>query len=533
MRTLRPLFTLVVLVLSLAQPMGANAQLVLDAEITRLAQAETPAVLDTLKRLTSVDTGTTQAPGLLAVADMIEAFVKPLGAEVRRVAPAANVPGQNLVITFRGTGTRKIMLMAHLDTVCPAGVAAARPFRIDGNRAIAPGIADDKGGVANILHAIKVLHARGIKNYERITAVFNVDEERGSVGSRDLIRATAALHDVIFSAEPAGSSPESIVLGTSGAGRLSVQVQAGGPLSSTEEKPIEELANAILRSMDAPQKVADTRMNWTIARAEDPNGLKRLDSGRYKFATLTFRITGKASHAGVSPHLGANAVVEMAHLIARVSAAAAQFPQAQLHWRVASGGLISNVIPDRAQAVAELALPSTGELEAAAQNLLAAAGRVVVANARVEGEHKLGLATGLTGAGEAYATADVRLPDVPSFSALEAAARERVLQKKFANSRVTADGGGMGFPPFNATQDGKKLADLAQAIYAQLGGQITLVPRTYGATDAVWAAQSGKAVIENMGLPGGNCHSSDEEFVLIDRIGMRVNLLAEMIRSQL
>ena len=93
MRTFRPLFTLVVLVFSLAQPMGANAQLVLDAEITRLAQAETPAVLDTLKRLTSVDTGTTQAPGLLAVADMIEAFVKPLGAEVRRVAPAAKVPG--------------------------------------------------------------------------------------------------------------------------------------------------------------------------------------------------------------------------------------------------------------------------------------------------------------------------------------------------------------------------------------------------------------------------------------------------------
>lgn len=61
-----------------------------------------------------------------------------------------------------------------------------------------------------------------------------------------------------------------------------MQVQAGGPLSSTEEKPIEELADAILRSMDAPQKVPDTRMNWTIARAEDPDGLKRLDSGRYK-----------------------------------------------------------------------------------------------------------------------------------------------------------------------------------------------------------------------------------------------------------
>src|SRR5947209_2597679 len=81
----------------------------------------------------------------------------------------------------------------------PAGTAAARPFRIDGNRAIAPGIADDKGGVAVFLHAFKLLKATGFSDYERVTMVFNTDEERGSSGSRDLIRRQAQDHDAVLS----------------------------------------------------------------------------------------------------------------------------------------------------------------------------------------------------------------------------------------------------------------------------------------------------------------------------------------------
>lgn len=59
----------------------------------------------------------------------------------------------------------------------------------------------------------------------------------------------------------------------------------------------------------------------------------------------------------------------------------------------------------------------------------------------------------------------------------------------------------------------------------------TSVPRTYGGTDAVWASQSGKPVVEDSGLPGGNCHSSVGEFALIDRIPRRLLLAAEMIRA--
>ena len=43
-----------------------------------------------------------------------------------------------------------------------------------------------------------------------------------------------------------------------------------------------------------------------------PGGLDRLPSRAYEFATLRFAIKGRASHAGVAPALGINAVVEAA-----------------------------------------------------------------------------------------------------------------------------------------------------------------------------------------------------------------------------
>jgi metal-dependent amidase/aminoacylase/carboxypeptidase family protein len=110
------------------------------------------------------------------------------------------------------------------------------------------------------------------------------------------------------------------------------------------------------------RQVPDTRMNWTIMRAEDPAGLDRLPAAQWQFATLTFRIKGRASHAGVAPAAGINAVVEAAALVRRVTDAASRFPEARLHWRAASGGLISNIIPERGMALLEVAAPKAADL---------------------------------------------------------------------------------------------------------------------------------------------------------------------------
>lgn len=517
---------------ALAATAGAYAQPApsLDPAILPLAEQEAPALLETLRMLTSHDTGTLQGAGLLALASDIERFAKGLGAEVERVTPAANVPGANLVITFKGTGKRRIMLMSHMDTVYPAGTAAARPMRVDGNRAIAPGIADDKSGIAVFLHAMKLLKARGFQDYERVTMVFNVDEERGSAGSRDLIRSKAGAHDYILSGEPTQSNNESIVLATSGVGQLSARLRVGGLFGASDTRPIEELADLILRTKDVQQQVANTRMNWTIARAGEPRALDKLPAAEWRFATLSWRIKGRASHAGNNPEGGVNAVVEGASLVRRVTDAATQVPGARLQWRILSGGLVGNVIPDRGLAVAEIALPRSTEPVPVLEALIKIGSQPAVQGAEVTADIAEGLTATLDGPGEALASADQRVPDPATHAALGQAVRQLVAQQKFKSSSITVTDG-LGFPAFNATDEGRRMAEMARGIYSAMGATLTIVPRTWGGTDAVWAAQSGKPVMENLGLPGGNYHSSEEEFILIDRIPKRLALAAEMIRA--
>ncbi|MES2955138.1 MAG: M20/M25/M40 family metallo-hydrolase [Pseudomonadota bacterium] len=511
-----------------AYAQGSSA-IQLDAQLPALAEQEAAAVLDTLRDLTSVDSGTGQAAGMSVVATQIENFAKRLGGQVERMTPANGVAGPNLVITFKGTGKRRILLISHMDTVYVAGTAAARPFRRNGNRAIAPGIADDKGGIAVFLHTMKLLKARDFQDYERITMVFNSDEERGSAGSRDLIRSQAQAHDVVLSGEPTGSQ-ESIVLATSGVGQMIVRLKVGGPFATADARPLEELADLILRSREAQQQVPGTRMNWTVARAEDPRTLDKLAPAGQRFATLNFRITGRASHAGVNPAAGINAVVEMADLIRRTTEAAAAVPGARLHWRSAGGGLVSNIIADRAHAVAELALPAGADAAALLQVLTQRAQHALLPGAQISADTAEGLTAQPGGSGEAYASADMRVPDPAAFAQLSQAARQRVNQQKFTSSSISVQDG-LGFPAYNASPEGRRLAEMAQGIYAALGGKLELIPRTYGGTDAVWASQSGKPVVEGFGLPGGNYHSSEEEFVLIDRIPRRLTLAAEMIRA--
>ncbi len=498
----------------------------LDNAVLPLATQEAPALLDTLKRLTSFDSGTGQADGLNSVASAIEAMAKELGGTTERITPANGIVGPNLKITFKGTGKKKLLLIAHMDTVYPAGTAAARPFRIDGNKAIAPGIADDKGGIAVFLHAMKVLKARGYTDYAQITLLFNSDEERGSVGSRDLIRRLAGEHDAVLSGEGT-SDQEIIVMGTAGTGRTQVKVAA--TRLSLSDRPIEEMADVILRTKDTPSQVPNIRMNWTIARAETPDLMDKLPAADLQFATFEFQIAGKASHAGVAPQLGINAVVEMASLVSRISASLDEDKTVQRQWRRASGGLVPNVIPDRAQAVLEIALPKSADLSAFSDKLIATAKQAQVPGASVSASSASGRNAKTENLPDATAGADIRVADTPSFEALSKHTRSLIDKKKFASSRLEVQDG-IGFPPFNASEQGKQLAELAKAIYAQLGGKIDFLPRTYGGTDAAWAAQSGKPVIENMGLPGGNIHSDQEEYILIDRIPRRLAMVAEMIR---
>jgi glutamate carboxypeptidase len=96
-------------------------------------------------------------------------------------------PGKSVVARFRGTGSARILLLAHMDTVYERGTAARQPFRVEGDRAYGLGIADDKSGVALALHAVAVLQSLDARDYGLITVLVNADEEISSPSSRGLI----------------------------------------------------------------------------------------------------------------------------------------------------------------------------------------------------------------------------------------------------------------------------------------------------------------------------------------------------------
>ena len=179
------------------------------------ARANKAPLLDTLKELVLIESGSRDAEGLERIAELIAAKLKGLGAAQVELVEAADIYrmedtpdsiGRMVRATFRGKGKKKIMLLAHMDTVYPRGMLEKQPFRIDGDRAYGLGIADDKQGIALILHAIAMLRTLGFNEYGTLTVLINGDEEISSPGSRALITRLGAEHDATLSFEASASN---------------------------------------------------------------------------------------------------------------------------------------------------------------------------------------------------------------------------------------------------------------------------------------------------------------------------------------
>jgi glutamate carboxypeptidase len=157
-----------------------------------------------------------------------------------------------------------------MDTVYPRGMLATQPFRVDGEFAYGLGIADDKHGIALILHALAILDAIGFRDYAVITVLINGDEEVSSAGSRGLITALGAEHDIVLSCEGHGEVDE-VRLTTQGiaAVQLKVTGRASHAGAATEQgrNALYELMHQIMQTRDLSDPDTGVKMNWTLASA--------------------------------------------------------------------------------------------------------------------------------------------------------------------------------------------------------------------------------------------------------------------------
>ena len=198
-------------------------------------------------------------------------FIEPDPADIYRMVDTPKQIGRMVHARFVGTGKKKIMLIAHMDTVYLRGMVAQQPFRVDGNRAYGLGIADDKQGIAVILHTVAMLKAMNFRDYGLVTVLINADEEVSSAGSRATISKFGAEHDAVFSCESSLVSSDHLSLATAGIGAVVLNVKGrashAGQAPEQGRNALYELAHQILQMRDLSDPATGVKMNWTIASA--------------------------------------------------------------------------------------------------------------------------------------------------------------------------------------------------------------------------------------------------------------------------
>jgi glutamate carboxypeptidase len=375
----------------------------MDAQIlVRYLTPRLPAYLHELTELCGIECPSESKVGV----DVAGAWVLDWAAsrqwEVRHWRDAS--AGTTIALTLRGTGTARIILAAHLDTVYPVGIAAERPVRIDGNTLYGPGSADNKSGLLSGLYAMAALQDLGaLDTFAAITLICGGDEETDMRVSRQCFADLAPHHD------------------------LALVLEAG-------------------------------RENGDIVSARKGGG------------NFWFTVTGKAAHAGVEPHKGANAIVELAHHSIALHALNGMRPGTTLNVGVVSGGTVSNSVPDQAQAKIDVRITDPADRQAVTDAILAIGARTTV----------------------------------PGTS--------------------TVVSGAISTPAMACTLQIARLAAVAKECATQLGFSINDA-HTGGMSYANYFAELGLPVLDGLGPVGGNDHSPGE-YILVDSIVPRTALLA-------
>ena len=263
--------------LMLALALGA-ANAAPQTELLEQAKKEQQPYLDTLRDLVHIESGSKDVAGVKKIAEYVASKLRAQGGKVEVIEPTDvyrldDTPekiGPMVHAEFKGKGTSRIMLIAHMDTVYLPGMLKDQPFRVDGDKAYGLGIADDKQGVALILHTIPLLKKLGIEDFGTLTVLINGDEEISSPGARSTITRLGAEQDAVFSFE-GGGTDGSLRLATSGIGAAYLKVQ--GKASHAGAKPedgvnaLYEMSHQLLQMKDLSQPENGLKLNWTVAKA--------------------------------------------------------------------------------------------------------------------------------------------------------------------------------------------------------------------------------------------------------------------------
>lgn len=172
-------------------------------------------MVDTVTAWSAVNSGSRNLEGLSKMESLIlEAFAE-LGPEVafvelpdgEGVTPSGDIVplenGRCIRLFKRPDANRRVLMTGHTDTVFAIDHPFQRTEWLDDNTLNGPGVADMKGGIIVMLHALKAFEASPYAASLGWEILLSPDEETGSLASAAILAERAASADIGMTYEPA------------------------------------------------------------------------------------------------------------------------------------------------------------------------------------------------------------------------------------------------------------------------------------------------------------------------------------------
>jgi glutamate carboxypeptidase len=200
------------LVIGLSAHADAQTNPAVDHAVVSYVDAHQSEANSFLERIVNINSGTHNLEGVRAVARIMQDELKALGFQVE-FKPMDRAPDNVgragvLVATHpcsNGAGKcgKRILLIGHMDTVFEL-TSPFQKYSVNGDIATGPGVNDMKGGLVDMLYALKSLKAAGVLDSMEIRVVLSGDEEAhgepASISRRDM-RDAAKQSDVALEFE--------------------------------------------------------------------------------------------------------------------------------------------------------------------------------------------------------------------------------------------------------------------------------------------------------------------------------------------
>lgn len=233
----------------------------MSAELTALAADSEPRLREELRRLVDISSPSGDIDGAEGVLALCAEFL-PFGATVERLPCSTESCAPDMLATVTGTGTHRILLLGHIDTVFSHVQHLA--LRDEGERLYGSGTSDMKGGVVVSLAVMRAL-ATAPERFAELALLLVNDEEWRMVPFRHVERFAGFDACLCFEAgERTPEDEEGVIVTRKGAGTL--RVHAHGRAAHSGSAP-QNGRNALLGLAHAA---------ITVAALNDPHGPGRL-----------------------------------------------------------------------------------------------------------------------------------------------------------------------------------------------------------------------------------------------------------------